>query len=443
MIKSRIEPQLGRQRSLLERQAAFARDQIRNSGPLKTSERRQLAENLHGVVQIACTSSGQKVTRSAIAAEAGMADARGRSGRLHDYVLDRELPEEERLERARRRLIKKPNGYLRIAEAAAKLSGLDIDRAVVDLVQGTRLAEGMDSLAEGVEPEHFVMLADAIQGEARRIIELIPLAWYFRTIDEQGLSPISDGWGADEQSFLWIHRAVPWIDLFTEAVFSSDGIWLPKQPDGARGENRTMAVAVCRRVGLAVAPFGLGKSVRAFFVRRQVLAITPLSSRRRPQTTEEFLSFDLSSPILTEMPDPEGIVRSRWGTLRVHKELRETALCPVSDYPGDDLEFIEVTPSNIAAVLETGLPQVYDVDSDALAHPAVAYTKSPPSSRSALLERALLHGRDLDDPDTRLMTRLAQTAKSDVDGLRAWVEGRLASIEHEMIRMASGKPPSA
>jgi hypothetical protein len=64
-----------------------------------------------------------------------------------------------------------------------------------------------------------------------------------------------------------------------------------------------------------------------------------------------------------------------------------------------------------------------------LAHPAAAFTKSPPGSAVALLERAVLHGQDREDPDSMLLSALEKKACEYVTGLRQYVDGELARIE--------------
>lgn len=89
------------------------------------------------------------------------------------------------------------------------------------------------------------------------------------------------------------------------------------------------------------------------------------------------------------------------------EEIRSVAVCPATDFPGDDHKFIKVTAANLAAVLETGLPRAPNVAGDAFPLPVAAYTKSPPGSRTADLEQALLHGQHgTGEEDSRLMSRL-------------------------------------
>lgn len=114
-------------------------------------------------------------------------------------------------------------------------------------------------------------------------------------------------------------------------------------------------------------------------------------------------------------------------------------MCPATDFPGDDHEFIEVTAANLAAVLETGLPQAPNVAGDAFPLPVAAYTKSPPGSRAAALEQVLLHGQHgTGEEDSRLMSRLEAVTRRYVDGLRVWVDAQAAQIEDAMTRMAEG-----
>lgn len=125
-----------------------------------------------------------------------------------------------------------------------------------------------------------------------------------------------------------------------------------------------------------------------------MIATTP-----RRSAASAFFSLadiDLSDyDVFSWFPDLDGWRRTRRGSLRVRaaEEIRSVAVCPATDFPGDDHEFIEATAANLAAVLETGLPQAPNVAGDAFPLPVAAYTKSPPSSRAADLEQVLLHGQ--------------------------------------------------
>lgn len=114
-------------------------------------------------------------------------------------------------------------------------------------------------------------------------------------------------------------------------------------------------------------------------------------------------------------------------------------MCPATDFPRDNHEFIEVTAANLAAVLETGLPQAPNVAGDAFPLPVAAYTKSPLDRRAAALEQVLLHCQHgTGEEGSRLMSRLEAVPQRYVDGLRAWVDAQIAQIEDAMTRMAKG-----
>ena len=443
MLKSQIEAHAGRQASLLQRQAAYARDRIAHSGPLNgLSDRRQLAENLHAIISKACQSTDaniERVTKQSIVEKAGMQTGQGKSGRLYDYALDPTLSLAEREKRAKR-LIRKPTGYLRLADAAASLASLDVHRIVVDLVHGTSLAEGMDDLPKEIEPEHLTMLANAIRGEARRIIRQNDLDWYFRTIEEQGLVLSYEGWRADDDADMWTFLTVPSVNLFTEAVVHLEGKWYRNETDENCGENgEPRQVSICRRVGLAIAPFGSDRTVRPFFVRRPALLIKHLPWRSQNAAPPS----DYFDEILVDgLPNESGVRRTAKGRIvveRAHDIWQSPCFIrPWEYYPGDDHEFIEVTASSIAKTLDSEFARAGLLKEDALHFPAAAYTKSPPGTRTAALERALLIGQSDGGEESKLMTLLEDCTRKLVESLRTWVEHQSASNEDAMFRMASG-----
>ncbi|WP_372397761.1 hypothetical protein ABMY26_27620 [Azospirillum sp. HJ39] len=440
VINSRIEAQRGRMRPLEEVQAAFVRGRIAHNKPLtKKKDLLQLAENLNRIVEQACTvvgKDGRCVTKSAIAEEASMLDSNGKSGRFYDYMVDPSLPEEEKRKRVETRLVKKPANYLKIAEVAARLAGQSTDWAAITLVDRTGFAEGMDALSEDSEAEHLHMLADALKGEARRIADATGLNWYFRTIDEQGLSPNGSNWEPDAQAFLWTWMATPWIDLFTEEVAAFPALWWTKERNSKPQEK---IARVCRRVSLALAPFGPNQEVRAYLVRRPVLAVTDKPKIRREGERPDFFDFDASLPVITWMPDERGNVsRADGSALAVDPSARMVEGCYACDIPGDDHEFLEITGGTLASVLESGFPLVNTILQDAFHLPAVAYTKSPPDSRAARLERLIRKGEYGGDEKSRLTVRLEAKAREYVDGLRGWVDAERARIEEEMFHMAGG-----
>ena len=319
MLKNQIETQMGRQTTLLQRQAKRARKRIAESGQLnKVSDRRLIAENLHCIINDACNpadSSIRRVSKQSIVAKAGMAAGNGKSSRLYDYTLDPTLPPADRDKRANKRLVRKPHGYLKLAEATARLAAIDIDRVVVDLVRGTSLEDGMDSLPEETDPEHLTMLANAIRGEARRIVEQHGLAWYFRTIEEHGLVLGRDGWNADDDADMWTFLTVPSVNLFTEAVIHLEGQWHRySADDDNHKQSEPRHVSVCRRVGLALAPFGPDQTVRPFFIRRPVLLVQHLPWRSHSAAPPS----DYFDEVLVEgLPDQRGARHAPNGRLVV------------------------------------------------------------------------------------------------------------------------------
>ena len=436
-MKDRMEAQMGRQRTQIERQATFARARIAKNEKMKDSNVVRMAKNLHVIIAQACAEGhvdGGRLTKATITQEACKGSSNGKSGALERFTRD---PQSE--DKTRGRLTQKPAGYLKLAEAAAKLAGLDADSVAVALVQGTRLDEGLDALPEDTEAEHLVMLAAAIQGQARRIAEATGLPWYYDTIERQGLAPNGDGWEADYESFLWEWQTVPRVDLFTEEVAVFQGNWWPKTAGGTNGKKQRMAVWVCRRVALALAPFGPGKEVRAYFIRRPVVAVTHIPKPRKAGVPLSLADLSLEDAVVLGLPDQEGNVFSRHGTLKVDdaESVRGVRFCEASDFPGDDHEFIEVTPASLAAVLESGFPDAEKVRDDALVLPQAGVTLSPPGTRAARLERDLRLGQYRGDGKP-LMERLEERAKGYVEGLQSWMYEQNAHIEEDLARLAGG-----
>ncbi|KAA0677666.1 hypothetical protein [Roseomonas genomospecies 6] len=442
-MKDRVEAQMGHQRTQIERQATFARAGIAKNEKMKDSNVIRMAKNLYTIITQACTAArvgGGHLTKSAITEAACMGSSNGKSGALERFTRD---PLSE--EKTRGRLTQKPAGYLKLAEAATKLAGLDSDGVVVALVQGTTLAEGMDALPENSEAEHLVMLSAAIQGQARRIAEATGLPWYYDTIERQGLAPNGNTWEADYESFMWEWQTVPRIELVTEELAVFFGDWWPKKADGTHGEVQRMAVWACRRIGLALAPFGPKREVRAYLVRRPVLAVTYIPKPRRegvPLSLTDLSDFMIDGTFVIGMPDHQGHVFSRHGTLRVSiddaQAIRTVCHCESSDYPGDDHEFIEVSPTSLASVLDSGFPDARNIHGDALRLPKADVTLSPPGTRAASLERDLRLGQHSDEDGRTLMVRLEERAREYVEGLHSWMYEKAARIEDDLVRMAGG-----
>lgn len=325
------------------------------------------------------------------------------------------------------------------------MAGLDPDGIIVALVQGTRLAEGLDMLPENAEAEHLVMLSDAIQGEARRISEAVGLPWYYDTIEKQGLSPNGGGWEADYESFLWEWQTVPKVELVTEELAVFFGDWGPKQPDGTSGKGRRMAVWACRRIGLALAPFGPSREVRAYLVRRPIVAVTHIPRPRKagvPLSLTDLSGLMVDDAVVLSTPDEQGHVFSTRGTLAVSVEdaqaIRTVCGCESCDFPGDDHEFVEVSPASLASILDSSFPDAKAVREDALRLPKAGVTLSPPGTRAASLERDLRLGQHSGADGETLMVRLEARAREYVEGLRSWMYAETTRIEEDLITMSGG-----
>ena len=423
------------------RQAAWAREKVQNAGILTPAEARKLAENLHGIVAEACRSHpGHAPVRKAdILAGAGMRESDDKSRALYRYTLDPALPDETRKQRGKQ-VIKHPVNYLKIADAAVQLAGLDADDVVCRLIAGTRLAEGMETVPDDFQPEYLDMLAKAIQGQARRIAIETKLDWYFRTIEAHDLTPTQDAWTTEGGGSLWFHDTVPTVELVTLELTERTyrGVWSPRLPDGKDGPTEIRTARPCLRVALALAPLGSGKEVRAYFMRRHVLAVRGWADEAIVGWGQSHLAeFNVA---VTGWLGQHGRSGNSAGTFRLHgTELdRFVAEQGLIEFEMDDHEFLEVNPVTIADVLASALPDASWVRDDMLGQAAMHVTKSPPGTRIAVLEDVLHHGRDRDDTATPLMALIEKDAQQRVASLRSWWDDEQAKIEDVFSHMASG-----
>lgn len=431
------------------RAAAWARAKVQKNGMLLRTDARKLAENLYNVVAEACSPPpGRDAARkTAILAEAGMLDGDRKTRVLYRYTLDPSLPEETRKLRGKK-LTKHPANYLKIADAAAQLTRLDADDVVCRLVAGTRLEQGMDAVPDDFEPEYLDMLARAIQGQARRIASETKLDWYFQTIEAHALSPTQDAWTTDGGGSLWFHGTVPAVELVTLVLTKQTyrGVWLPRRPDGSDGTEETRTARPCLRVGLALAPLGAGKEVRAYFMQRRVLAVRGWADEAIVGGAQcfpaEFNPTEFNVDIVTWL-GREGRSSSAAGTLRLGGiELDRFAdEQGFTEFETEGHEFFEVTPVSIVKVLGSKLPDAPWVRDDALGQAALHVTKSPPGTRIAVLEDVLHHGRDGDDSATPLMALLEKDTQQRIASLRSWWDGEQAKIEDVFSHMTSGGRP--
>ena len=423
------------------RQAAWARGRVQEAGMLLPAEARKLAENLYGIVDEACRPHPARgpVHKTAILAEADMRDGDGKSRMLYRYTLDPNLPEETRKQRSKQ-LTKHPGKYLKIADAAAQLAGFDADDVVCRLITGTRLAEGMDAVQDDFEPEYLDMLARAIQGQARRIMSEAKLDWYFQTIETHDLSPTQDAWTTDGDGSMSFHATVPAVELvtleLTEQVYR--GIWSPRLPNGSDGPAETRTARPCLRVALTLAPLGVSKEIRAYFMRRHVLAVRGWADETIVGLTQSHLAeFNVEVVGWLGQHGRSGNIAGTFRLDGVELE-RFVAERGLIEFGMDDHEFLEVTPASIAEVLGSKLPNAPWVGDDALSQAAMHVTKSPPGTRIAVLEDVLHHGRARDDAATPLMALIEKDAQQRVVSLRSWWDGEQAKIEDVFSHMTSG-----
>jgi hypothetical protein len=374
------------------------------------------------------------ITLTAILIAAGMPDASGGPAKFYSYRMDPALPEAVRLQRAKR-LTKNPVNHLKLAEASARLAGMDADETVLKLAAGTSLAPGAEDIIGEARFDHLDMLSAAIQGDARRIVNTLNLDWYFGTLEDHALVPVQGGWEVNAFPGL-LQYACPVVELMTlrkdKTVFR--GVWQFK--DDATTGGSSAKASVCSRIGLALAPFGSDKSVRAYFVTRTVVEVCAELPRR-----DEF--FICSRQHYCSLPVEDGIARNADGTFHpVQADLgrfSDLALPHPQDACGEwDWDFDEVTPATIASVIDGAKGTRAPTNADALFRASDVYTKSPPETCAAALERALLWGND-GKPETRLMSLLEADACARASSLRAWIDERMAHIEDAMVRMANGE----
>lgn len=424
-----------RQARKRSRLAEAVRRTLTRSGPLQPAIARKIAENLHGVIQDACARSrdGGRISRVDIIRAANLRVAGTKATFLYGYAVD---PNERGLDPKRaKRLVRRPRNHLKLAEAAARLSGLDRDDVTLRLVEGTTSAEIGDEEPADPLPEHLEMLSSAITAKARQIAAECELDWYFRTIEAHGLAPTDEGWDAGWMAFQFLNDAMPKVDLRTRKLRLSSirGVLTPGDASAAGCE---MTVAPCIRTALVLAPYGPDRSVRAFFATRTVLLVQ--GHLERPKG-------DGSKPgralwELVELPDKGARLKTSRGSVEVPDEDWEW-FDREHGFPqmrGDEWEFEAVSAASIETVVDrhpVAAGSLLMTD-DALAHPKPAFTKSPPGGFAANLERALLYGQCEGTGDTTLMALLKADARRRVAGLRAWVDREIAKIDAAVAGMS-------
>lgn len=442
MIKSRIEHLVGRGGARRAREAMAVRAAVTESGPMTPAQASKLARNLAAILDAACAPRPEgRITRSAVAEAAGMRDASGKSSRLHEYTLPDDAPE-HRI----RRLARRPSGYLRLTEAAALLSGGDVDEAVVRLVQGTALAACLSALPEDADPDHLDLIAAAVAGAARRITEASNLDWYYRTVDGCSLAARGDAWAVD-QSDPFISRAIPRIWLFTEILRELGAQWVPHGSGADGQQERRVKVEACIRVGLALAPLNPEKQVRPYFVRRAVLAVdlSPGLSLSGQSGEIGFPGIDLGSPdIIGASSDRAGHYPMPGGTLLLDEpsalgDVFGSLLSQVDD----DLEYEEANVTGLTRVLGSGRPTRSLVDGDMLPFGPDAMAKAPPGSQLAAFEAALHRGLHtlLDHRERPLMDVLGEEVARRVETLQKWVYAETTVIDERLTMLSRGERP--
>jgi hypothetical protein len=113
---------------------------------------------------------------------------------LRKYSLDPSLAEEERQDRAENVLLKKTDGYVALARAAADLAEWGWATTLLRLVDGTVL-DATNAEAEEIERDSYLIdLARLIESAAASIAKEADLTTYFRTISDHDLAPNGDEW---------------------------------------------------------------------------------------------------------------------------------------------------------------------------------------------------------------------------------------------------------
>lgn len=440
-MKSQIEQQRTLQGLRIQRDARVIRQAAEASRLLAPRDVHRLASNLHRIIE-ECSAAGREAVRdikAAITREAGMMASNGRSGRLHEHTLPPGLDAGERGKRARR-LAKRPGGYFRLADAAAKLSGRDPDGTALRLAEGTTLADRLATLPEAVEPDHLDMLVDAIRGEGRRISGALSLDWYFTTIDEHCLVRHGEGWAVRwEEPDLEASIPVAWLQSEEKASF--EALWHARLPGGGIAAPVPHTGLVCERIGLCLAPFGHGRQVVPCLVRRHVTILVGHRHSSEAARASGGFRFDVTPPLV--LPPPAWLMSRlpvRAGVLEiVDKQAVGRIVAGFGDGFHRD-EYEEVTPAGLLRRLEGVRNLVARVPGDRLNYLVQAFTRSTPGSRLGCLEIALLHGSGdemVGMPIEKLGATLERLLAQSVESLRRWTYEQGAQVDEGLSKLAS------
>jgi hypothetical protein len=163
--------------------AARIRERLKTSWQLELTPREEVAKAIHRLLERA-TKAG--VTKDAILRAAGLKSASGPTKHLSQYALQDDLPEETR-QRRLDKLRKKAPPYARIAEAAARLAGLDIDDTLSEVFQAVPLDVAADP-AMDAELAPYEDLAAILRRGMTAIARRFDLARYFQQVRSGGLA---------------------------------------------------------------------------------------------------------------------------------------------------------------------------------------------------------------------------------------------------------------
>jgi hypothetical protein len=438
-LRSMVETELGvvgsaqghrdRHKATMQREADRARRALICARPSNRVLQR-LAENLYCIIEDVVTGqAGQaKIKKKDIVSKANMNDSSGKSGLLHEQTLRPGLTEPE-LGKRIDRLTRKSNRRLALAIAAAELGHLCSADVVLRLVAGTPFEMSEEQTIDEELAECLNMLAVAIKGAANRIVTAHDLATYFRTIEGQGVSPFGKGGWVANGSDLWLHDALPKVELASQSLGRAplNGTWQSEnfhEPEAA-------VVTAWLRTALVLAPLANDRKVRAYLASRTVLKV----ERSRPM---EGKPFNLLLEEIVDLPTAGSFASGRLGRLHLHhtdmQRLPNEHHLP--ELPEEAWEFREVTADSLRIFCRA--PEWGGPRSDELPHALSGFTKSPPELLLGNLERSLHYGRGNGDMQIRLDTLLEEDAKRFSKSLKLWVAAQRARVDDAMFRLSAG-----
>jgi hypothetical protein len=213
-VEASLTRQINEQARLNAQRVAVIEEKILRCRRIDSATQRQrLAENLGAIIEEAVAKG---VSKGDIATAARMSGSTGDSRVFRRYVLSPDLSDQERTRRAAGVLLKRTDGFIKLAKATADRAGWDWHSILLRLVDGTILC------AEDADPDqierdaYLVDLARIIDHAAASIVREANLDDYFRTITDHDLAPNGDDWEVDYLG----KEKVPHADL-AEETFST------------------------------------------------------------------------------------------------------------------------------------------------------------------------------------------------------------------------------